>query len=161
MGPESSPGPENRSPGFARPFSHLWDRSRGPKPPKYSPNSRSTAPGGRYLSSWVMRGCAQIGVTITCIKDSLAQAPTDPCMLMLRIPSWNQGHSALGRARRSLTNSTGGAHKTDFWPRDWSGCVRTARAIHLDQFSSQMAGSGPILGLNMMLWEPATTLVGT
>ena len=44
MGPEWSPGPENRSPGFSRPFSRLWDRSRGPKPPKYSPNSRSTAP---------------------------------------------------------------------------------------------------------------------
>ena len=47
MGPEWSPGPENRSPGMPRPFSRLWDRSRGPKPPKYSPNSRSTAPGGR------------------------------------------------------------------------------------------------------------------
>ena len=50
MGPEWSPDPENRSPGFSRPFSRLWDRSRGPKPPKYSPNSRSTAPpGGRYV----------------------------------------------------------------------------------------------------------------
>ena len=48
MGPEWSPGPENRPPGMPRPFSRLWDRSRGPKPPKYSPNSRSTAPGGRY-----------------------------------------------------------------------------------------------------------------
>ena len=34
MGPEWSPGPENRSPGFSRPFSRLWDRSRGPKPAK-------------------------------------------------------------------------------------------------------------------------------
>ena len=49
MGPESSPGPENRPPGMPRPFSRLWDRSRGPKPRKYSPNSRSTAPGGRYV----------------------------------------------------------------------------------------------------------------
>ena len=48
MGPEWSPGPENRPPGMPRPFSRLWDRSRGPNPPKYSPNSRSTAPGGRY-----------------------------------------------------------------------------------------------------------------
>ena len=48
MGPEWSPGPENRPPGMPRPFSRLWDRSRGPKPPKYRPNSRSTAPGGRY-----------------------------------------------------------------------------------------------------------------
>ena len=44
MGREWSPDPENRSPGFSRPFPRLWDRSRGPKPPKYSPNSRSTAP---------------------------------------------------------------------------------------------------------------------
>ena len=49
MGPEWSPGPENRPPGMPRPFSRLWDRSRGPNPPKYSPNSRSTAPGGRYV----------------------------------------------------------------------------------------------------------------
>ena len=49
MGSKWSPGPENRSPGFSRPFPRLWDRSRGPKPPKYSPNSRSTAPGGRYV----------------------------------------------------------------------------------------------------------------
>ncbi len=48
MGPEWSPGPENGPPGMPRPFSPLWERSRGPKPPKYSPNSRSTAPGGRY-----------------------------------------------------------------------------------------------------------------
>ena len=48
MGLEWSPGPENRSPGFPRQFSRLWDRSRGPKPSKYNPNSRSTAPGGRY-----------------------------------------------------------------------------------------------------------------
>ena len=34
MGPEWSPGPENRSPGFSRTFPRLWDRSRGPKPPK-------------------------------------------------------------------------------------------------------------------------------
>ena len=32
MGPEWSPGPENRPPGMPRPFSRLWDRSRGPKP---------------------------------------------------------------------------------------------------------------------------------
>ena len=50
MGPEWSPGPENRCPGFSRPFPRVWDRSRGPKPPKYSPNSRSTAPGGHYVS---------------------------------------------------------------------------------------------------------------
>ena len=29
MGPESSPGPENQSPGMPQPFSRLWDRSRG------------------------------------------------------------------------------------------------------------------------------------
>ena len=54
MGPEWSPGPENWSSGMLRPFSRLWDRSRGPKPPTYSPNSRSTAPGGHYWyrSSW-------------------------------------------------------------------------------------------------------------
>ena len=34
MGPEWSPGPENRSPGFPRRFSCLWDRSRGPKTAK-------------------------------------------------------------------------------------------------------------------------------
>ena len=49
MGPEWSPGPENRSPGFPRPFSRLWDWSRGPNPRKYSPNSYSTAPGARDL----------------------------------------------------------------------------------------------------------------
>ena len=49
MDPESAPDPENRPPGMARPFTRLWDRSRGPKPPKYSPNSGSTAPGGRYV----------------------------------------------------------------------------------------------------------------
>ena len=58
MGPEWSPGPENRSPGFSRPFSRVWDRSRGPKPPKYSPNSRSTAPSGRYVTMFK----SQIGV---------------------------------------------------------------------------------------------------
>ena len=47
MVPEWPPGPANRSPGMPRPFSRLWDRSLGPNPPKYSPNSRSTAPGGR------------------------------------------------------------------------------------------------------------------
>ena len=34
MGPEWSPGPENRPPGMPRPFPRLWDRSRGPKPTK-------------------------------------------------------------------------------------------------------------------------------
>ena len=57
MGPEWSPGPENRPPGMPRPFSRLWDRSRGPKPPKYMPNSRSTAPSGHY---WYMQS-ATIG----------------------------------------------------------------------------------------------------
>ena len=50
MGLEWSPGPENRSPSFPRPSSRLWDRSRGPKSSKYSPNSHS-APGGRYLNN--------------------------------------------------------------------------------------------------------------
>ena len=49
MGTEWSPGPENRSPGMLWPLSRLWDRSRGPQLPKYRPNSRSTAPGGRYF----------------------------------------------------------------------------------------------------------------
>ena len=31
MGPESSPGLENRPPGMPRPFPSLWDQSRGPK----------------------------------------------------------------------------------------------------------------------------------
>ena len=44
MGPEWSPGLENRPPGMPRPFSRLWDRSRGPKPPKYSPNGSSVGP---------------------------------------------------------------------------------------------------------------------
>ena len=34
MGPEWSPGRENRPPGMPRPFSRLWDRSRGPKSAK-------------------------------------------------------------------------------------------------------------------------------
>ena len=34
IGPEWSPGPENRPPGMPRPFSRLWDQSRGPKPAK-------------------------------------------------------------------------------------------------------------------------------
>ena len=38
MGPEWSPGPENRSLSFSRPFSRLWDRSRGPKLAKRSKN---------------------------------------------------------------------------------------------------------------------------
>ena len=53
MGPEWSPGPENGPPSVSRPFSRLWDQSRGPKPPKCKPNSRSTAPGGRYVMGWV------------------------------------------------------------------------------------------------------------
>ena len=40
MGPEWSPGPENRSLGMPRPFSRFWERPRGPNPPKYRPNSR-------------------------------------------------------------------------------------------------------------------------
>ena len=31
IGPEWSPGPENRPPGMPRPFSRLWDQSRVPK----------------------------------------------------------------------------------------------------------------------------------
>ena len=31
MGPEWSPGHENRPPGMPRPFPSLWDQSRGPK----------------------------------------------------------------------------------------------------------------------------------
>ena len=31
MGPEWSPGPENRPPGMPRPFPSLWDQSRGQK----------------------------------------------------------------------------------------------------------------------------------
>ena len=38
MGPEWSPGPENRRPGMPRPFPSLWDQSRGPKSPKRSKN---------------------------------------------------------------------------------------------------------------------------
>ena len=34
MGPESSPGLENPPPGMPRPFSRLWDHSRGPKSKK-------------------------------------------------------------------------------------------------------------------------------
>ena len=34
MGPESSPGLENRPPGMPRPFPSLCDQSRGPKPAK-------------------------------------------------------------------------------------------------------------------------------
>ena len=34
MGPEWSPGSENRPPSFSRPLSRLWDRSCGPKPAK-------------------------------------------------------------------------------------------------------------------------------
>ena len=44
----------------------------------------------------------------------------------------------------NVGNSTRGAHKVDFWPRDRSGWVRTGRAIHVDQFSSQTASSRPI-----------------
>ena len=36
MCPEWSPGPENRPPGMPQPFSRLWDRSCGPKPPQRS-----------------------------------------------------------------------------------------------------------------------------
>ena len=75
MGPEWSPGPENRSPGFSRQFSRVWDRSRGQKPPKYSPNSRSTAPGGRYviLVSLITRTILRIdaeGAPSACIDES-------------------------------------------------------------------------------------------
>ena len=72
MDPDWSPGPENRSSGFPRPFSRLWDRSRGPKPPKYSPNSRSTAPGGRYLLIMVWWHSAPFGPSEPCF------APTGP-----------------------------------------------------------------------------------
>ena len=41
MGPEWSPGPENRPPGMPRPFPRLWDRSRGPKPRKNGPKPES------------------------------------------------------------------------------------------------------------------------
>ena len=34
MGPEWSPGPENRPPGMPRPFPSLWDHSRGQKSAK-------------------------------------------------------------------------------------------------------------------------------
>ena len=38
MGPEWSPGPENRPPGMPRPFSRLWDRSLGPGRPQVGPS---------------------------------------------------------------------------------------------------------------------------
>ena len=72
-GRESSPGPENRPPGFSRPFPRLWDRSHGPKPPKYSPNSRSTAP-RRPLCyamcatpAWRQRTCTMMATTRICL----------------------------------------------------------------------------------------------
>ena len=37
----------------------------------------------------------------------------------------------------NVGNSTGGAHKADFGPRDWSRWDRTARAIHLAQFQAK------------------------
>ena len=45
MGPEWSPGPENRPPGMPRPFSRLWDRSRGPGRPQVGPESAQDACG--------------------------------------------------------------------------------------------------------------------
>ena len=42
MGPEWSPGPENRPPGMPRPFSRLWDQSRGQKSAKKA----------KYLPVW-------------------------------------------------------------------------------------------------------------
>ena len=50
-------------------------------------------------------------------------------------------------------NSTGGAHKVDFWSRNRSRWVRTARAIHLDQFSSHTASSGPIWDQTCCFWS--------
>ena len=79
MGPEGSPGPENRPPGMLRPFSRLWDRSRGPNPPKYSPNSRSTAPGGRYWSecgTWSHAVISSLGARA---RGGVGRAPMFPC----------------------------------------------------------------------------------
>ena len=45
MGPEWSPGPENRPPGMPRPFSRLWDRSRGPGRPQVGPSWPRVGPG--------------------------------------------------------------------------------------------------------------------
>ena len=44
MGREWSPGPENRPPGMPRPFSRLWDRSRGPGRPRVVPESAQSRP---------------------------------------------------------------------------------------------------------------------
>ena len=45
MGPEWSPGPENRPPGMPRPLSRLWDRSRGPGRPQVGPSWPRVRPG--------------------------------------------------------------------------------------------------------------------
>ena len=46
MGPEWSPGPENRPPGMPRPFPSLWDQSRGPKSDKKVKNGPLVSPPG-------------------------------------------------------------------------------------------------------------------
>ena len=46
MGPEWSPGPENRPPGMPRPFPSLWDHSRGPKSNKKVKNGPLVSPSG-------------------------------------------------------------------------------------------------------------------
>ena len=51
MDPEWSPGLENRPPGMPRPFSRLWDRSRGPKPRKNGPKPEIGLSGRRLSGS--------------------------------------------------------------------------------------------------------------
>ena len=62
MGPEWSPGPENQSPGMPRPFSRLWDRSRGQKPSKI------------YLKLPISRHRRPLLVVVICSQDKQALA---------------------------------------------------------------------------------------
>ena len=124
MGSEWSPGPENRSPGFPRPFSRLWDRSHGPNPRKYRPNSRSTHPAAATVTgAFGIAFCAgQYAFHLVLFKAAHLILETQ------FIPQTGNLFTFLA----------------GFGPRDWSQRLGNGRGIHRGQFSGPGDHSGPM-----------------
>ena len=90
MRPEWSPGLENRPPGIPRPFSRLWDRSRGPKPAKIYPKLPINRPRRLLVRKGGLSYQESMKATHDTTKDTF-----------LRSSLQNLSTSSLGCANRS------------------------------------------------------------
>ena len=135
MGPEWSPGPENRPPGMPRPFPSLWDQSRGPNPP---PRSKNCLFG---VSRWghepppvvghvifenlpcaaFCRLCQEVYILSNCLRPSRHRAFPQPKNLSTSDPKIEPNRSEL-RLGAPL-----GVAVEPSWPPVWPRALKTSK----------------------------------